>query len=1329
LKFEIENSPSPVLASPGPASPIWTNSPLSSIPTSPEVNNLEDQSSLSRLELQNKCTKGSNLKTLFKCVVCSKHFGRKSDLTRHYSTKYHRHNATNSVKSILTSEFQCEICGVHVHSKGKMERHMRYHTQKFDLKRLLKYRQVDVTGSTKKVLFSEIQCPICDKPMASKYKLKGHMRYHFPWKEKFECVVCSKQFGRKPDLRRHYSTKYHRLNATNTAESILTSEYVCEICGEHVHSKGRMERHMRYHMKKFDSIRLSKYPQVEVTGFVENNLISEFHCPICDKPIESKYKLKKHMRFHFPQRVKFECVVCSKQFEKRFRLTRHFNTKSHQLNVQCAKNTILVSKFQCDMCSEHLHDKNEMERHMRYHIKHYNKRTSKIMTCDFCSKQFSKKQNLIGHVYAHLNKENFYCYMCKKIYNTINELKFHVADMSCKKAVGWKCSFCSLSFESRDIYMLHNQCEHEIHFTKTVSGTKEANLYCPKSSLRTMYLNNSIKKSHNLLKNLDLSCKACGEAFKNIYELRVHTVKQHNTEVPKYTCPKCNSSFLRKHKLMKHLETAHAVGDFMCEICGISFSNEEELECHYLVHEYPTLNCQICNKSFATNNALKMHIFYKHAVPNFPNTGRQQRRQLENTDDILKETDVLLLECDFCTELFISERELETHMRYHLKHIKNNNDSVNSTSNNIDTEMMELLKDEDTVECTSFPCPLCDAEFEYVKLLDQHMNKSHKGAMNIPCKLCQTVVKSIRIYISHVKSVHYLKSDLKIQCPYCFKVMRRKYMFIRHFGGSLPPDLNFAACCKPSNQIVTKEKGVFNCPYCENVYKAYNGLAKHKRDYHPEEHKHICKMCNKKFFALCKVMKHETYVHKRFKYSCPYCKETFKKEGQVQPHVLKHHKGKPAYFCAECNIIFTTARCMQNHVKKHTNALFVTHRAQVADTITDNTSSACLVEAQTDKTCSNSKPGVHQESCPHCDLKFPNFDVLKIHVCTVHEQMPCYSCTLCGKAYDTIKAVTRHIGIIHEKRLHRRSGEKRCLESANRANVSKKCKIHKCGKCGMEHSHIHAYLKHVSKCKSSVLCEKCGRKFPSRSLPHHKLRCNKINYQYQCGKCSVKFEIFDQFKKHMLEHELHWSDKLTCSHCPQSFNDIYKVINHYKSCHKNLLPLPLFCKLCDYNCDNYPELLLHREQHNKQLVHCNQCHRDVKQSLFARSHVLCCKASTCSICGEQCESTVSMFLHMKEHKTEKLSCNLCQNYFPSESNLQEHVLYNHGLIPFICDICNVSISYKENLRTHISRHVHCETLCKICGEEFASQRGIYNHTLLYHEDKLPNNILYMLQQL
>jgi KRAB domain-containing zinc finger protein len=1027
----------------------------------------------------------------------------------------------------------------------------------------------------------------------------------------------------------------------------------------------------------------------------------------------------------------FNCVVCCKNYSKKGNLVRHLQSKFHQRSVIKSQNNVLGSKFHCEICSKTHQTKIKMERHVRYHFwSNFKPKSAPMLTCDFCSKKFFKTESLIKHIYTHLNKTREFCNSCKKEFNSKSELKLHVARMLCKKLKTWKCSFCNLSLRSQDNYILHNQYEHEIHFNKNnrkKAQSKKLNTiacpYCPKTYLITN-LKYHIKKSHFLLSNLKLrfSCKACKKVFKNIYQLRLHMVKQHNMEVPKYTCHKCDSSFLHRHKLVKHLKAAHALGDFMCEICGMSFSDAEELKCHYRDHEDPTLNCQICSKAFATKKTLKMHIFNKHAVPNFPNS---EWKQLGDADDTLKDQEIIHLKCDFCTEMFISENKLEKHIRYHLKNMKKSEVNICSTSKSIEMEMMELLDDEDAMERTSFPCALCDAEFVYVKVVRAHMLQNHKDANNIACKLCDSVVSTVDGYIGHIKNAHSLKSDLKIQCPYCLTVMTRKDMFIKHFGGSLPPGLNFADCCKPSNLIEPKKTGL-NCPYCEKVYSAFKCCAKHMHASHPEEIKHICKVCNKKFFELCKVMKHETRFHR---HSCLYCSKTFEKEEQLELHVSKHHKDKPTYFCEECNITFKNSKIMRYHKLYHKNVPFITHRAQESDTAAENTNGACSSDVQKDKISPNSEPGTHQKICPHCDLKFPNFNALKIHVLTVHEKVHCYTCTLCGKAFNTIKYISIHVRLFHEKK--RQPSKKKFSRSfVTKSMKNQGRKTQECGKCGMKFMFLNNYLIHESNCKSTVICEKCGRTLFARLMPQHKIKCNKKNYKHQCPKCLVKFQSLKQIKKHKLEHDLCWSDKMACSHCPQSFDTISKVINHYRTCHKNQLPFPLFCKLCDYNCDNYPELLLHRKQHNKQLVHCNQCHRDVKQSLFARSHVLCCKTSTCSICGEQCERTVSMFLHMKEHQTEKLSCDLCQNYFPSESNLQEHVLYNHGLAPYTCDICNISISYKESLRTHIGRHIFCETLCcKFCGKEFASQMSVYKHTLNYHEDKFPPDILKMLQQL
>ena len=118
---------------------------------------------------------------------------------------------------------------------------------------------------------------------------------------------------------------------------------------------------------------------------------------------------------------------------------------------------------------------------------------------------------------------------------------------------------------------------------------------------------------------------------------------------------------------------------------------------------------------------------------------------------------------------------------------------------------------------------------------------------------------------------------------------------------------------------------------------------------------------------------HVKSVHKKMKNKCGSCSETFSQKGNLQRHFKAIHE-KTKHICDTCNKIFSHKDNLVRHVKSV--------HGKLNETCNSN------------KESENSKTGKHGEilqdkikiSCGYCGKKFNDIYKLKRHIMTVHER-------------------------------------------------------------------------------------------------------------------------------------------------------------------------------------------------------------------------------------------------------------------------------------------------------------------------------------------------------
>ncbi len=113
------------------------------------------------------------------------------------------------------------------------------------------------------------------------------------------------------------------------------------------------------------------------------------------------------------------------------------------------------------------------------------------------------------------------------------------------------------------------------------------------------------------------TCETCGEAkFVTIQKYEAHIEQNHPEKAP-LSCDQCPKRYFREFRLRDHIKAHTGERSYVCEICGMSFTQQSYLKYHQTSNHDKTLNlesykCNLCEKKFATPVNLKYHHTTQH---------------------------------------------------------------------------------------------------------------------------------------------------------------------------------------------------------------------------------------------------------------------------------------------------------------------------------------------------------------------------------------------------------------------------------------------------------------------------------------------------------------------------------------------------------------------------------------------------------------------------------------------------------------------------------------------------------------------------------------------
>jgi len=333
----------------------------------------------------------------------------------------------------------------------------------------------------------------------------------------------------------------------------------------------------------------------------------------------------------------------------------------------------------------------------------------------------------------------------------------------------FQCSTCSKTFIYAKSYERHsqtcNKTASDAHGDTVVLGTQEKRVgtVADKKDSKLHDSNEQdgpiFKFRHFRMEGELYFCSFPGcdyqEPFKTAGGCKNHQLRQHATEEEKiFACNYCDSKFASNQLRNKHQNLMHNKR-FACDQCNKVFSEKTRLIIHMRIHsgEKPFV-CESCGFSCSQRDNLRLHKEFKH-----PSLGRQEKK----------------FTCDICSASFLTKSNLSRHRMSHsdLKCF------VCETCGKAFKDPGALKQHTYSHGAPDYECGVCGQKFTSPLYLNRHIVRLHPtdGVQPLTCGSCGRGFALNHQLQEHIQAVHH---NVKHCCPHCNIPIGRRSSVNRH---------------------------------------------------------------------------------------------------------------------------------------------------------------------------------------------------------------------------------------------------------------------------------------------------------------------------------------------------------------------------------------------------------------------------------------------------------------------------------------------------------------------------------------------------------------------
>lgn len=390
--------------------------------------------------------------------------------------------------------------------------------------------------------------------------------------------------------------------------------------------------------------------------------------------------------------------------------------------------------------------------------------------------------------------------------------------------------------------------------------------------------------------------------------------------------------------------------------------------------------------------------------------------------------------------------------------------------------------------------------------------------------------------------------------------------------------------------------------------------------------------------------------------------------------------------------------------------------------------------------------------CDNCDKSFPSMASLRTHN-YIHNQGH-FKCEICPNKVLTTPGFLR----LHMEKIHNvfvaKDAKPATTPTDNKTKLCKICNRYfsKIGIISHMRSHDGNVLTSTTDGKRVMKCPLCLLTFSCRkNVQRHMRRVHAEDQQQQphiftCDICPQSFQVVVQLYEHYKTHDEKCEEtvegfNLNCDNCDARLQTYEEYAKHSVDAHQNDKVKAFKCRLCGLRQGTRVALYSHINCHY--VMSTNREEMIVVKSPFRKRSMP--PRCLCPVCGADLCTRQILKQHMLIHGGVKpFTCSICAKLFRSKSALTEHVrgepnAFNRSSHevsnsaqsfavhtderPYRCDVCDKGFRSHSNLRNHkISTHTDvAKHACHVCGKSFKFSGNLKAHLWTHSDGQKPYN--------
>ncbi|XP_069492133.1 PR domain zinc finger protein 15 isoform X2 [Ambystoma mexicanum] len=511
-----------------------------------------------------------------------------------------------------------------------------------------------------------------------------------------------------------------------------------------------------------------------------------YMCNLCSKVFQNSSNLSRHIRSHGDKLYK--CEECGKLFSRKESLKQHVSYKHSRNEVDddyiymcpnCEKAFCIESAlqfhncrtddktFQCEMCYRFFSTNSNLSKHKKKH-------GDKKFSCEICSKMFYRKDVMLDHQRRHL--QGVRRVKREELLSSDNNMHKH-------KKTPSSCPVCTKMFSCRSNMNKHLLTHGEKKYTCEICGRKFFRVDVLRDHIHLHFKDIALmddQQRDDFLGKIGISSDENDENSDGDAEVELH----------KYSCKRCQLSFARGKKYLRHIMDIHKEKGYECttchrrfalkatfhahmvihrenlpdpnvqkyihpcEICGRIFNSIGNLDRHKLIHTGVKSHiCNVCGKSFARKDMLKEHMRVHDDIREYlcAECGKGMKTKHALRHHMKLHKGIKEYECRECNRKFAQKVNMLKHYKRHTGIKDFMCELCGKTFSERNT--METHKLVHTVG-KQWTCSVCDKKYVTEYMLQKHIQLTHDKVEAQSCQLCGTKVSTRASLSRHMRRKH-----------------------------------------------------------------------------------------------------------------------------------------------------------------------------------------------------------------------------------------------------------------------------------------------------------------------------------------------------------------------------------------------------------------------------------------------------------------------------------------------------------------------------------------------------------------------------------------------